>query len=290
MRTCLGAWIFATVAWLCGCSDFYSAGASYGVPQAASGDTVRTDTVYTSEDTVSIPGAYAFTDTLWEGAFVVRPGRVLTILLETGGYSAADSVALLASFASSDSLIFSVLDSTGGAKKFSRTESRQGDNYRQDLKVPVQSSSLYALSWAWPAGSKKSQALVALAYSPKSLGNVLSRYEIYESQALPGRRPMRIDSSSWSWQVFPVMADDRVTVAVMADSTLEAYLLTSAAMESFFLKPSVPAQTLYNRTNDGDAWEFDATEADTLYWLLHNPTKSALEFQDSLLARQGLAP
>jgi len=278
-------WILScalTPFWM-GCTEFHGVGVT-------NGSSPQKDTVLVSEDTVILPTGYGVIDTLLFDDLVVRPGRLLRLHVSTTNFSGATSVALLASFASSDSLAFDWRDSAGVLQEKTLSSTLQGDNFRQDLKAPLLSTTSYGLSWNWPMGAKTCRALIALGYSPANQPDPLSRFSLIESNSLPVNRLRSMDANTIRWVSLPVFNGDSIKGTILAASTIDAHLLTRAQMDEFKKDWSLsPGQSLYSRSRDGDTIRLRSTVSDSLYWLLSNSSNQSENFVDSILTWQTIA-
>lgn len=278
-------WLAASCAALmcwCGCTDFYGVGLGYGGADSR-------DTVLVPQDTASLPSGYSHYDTLFSSDFNVKPGRKVTLSVQTGDF-AGDSMAMLASFVSNALQTFSLQDSSKKALSFALSQGVQDSSVHQHLLGRLEPKSRYTLSWVWGQGMLSSRGVLAVGYSPASATGALADYTLVESQALPPRRPQELEDSTWIWQLMPVLAGDTLTVSLAADTALKAYVLDQAGMEYFSRNMRAPTATLYERSLQGDSVHIRIERSETLYWLLHNPSTKAIPFKDSLLSQQRLLP
>jgi len=281
-----------SLAWGCAgltalaCSDFHGVGFSHGTP--GSSDTVAIpDTVFLPEDTVLLPGGYASKDTLYDYDFIVRPGRSILLTLRTADYGVLDSLALLASFASDESLNFVFKDSTDQSRTLRSSTTLQGDRIRQDLSVLLRPNGLYTLRWRWPDSATASRMLIALGASEKSKFDYWASHSLYESSSLPSTCANDVLARYSNWCPLPVFAGDRLEISFSGDAVLGAYLFTGAGLEEYLSSQgAVLSSALYNRANNGDSFTLDISTTDTLYWVVANPSVNDLNFTDSLLASQ----
>lgn len=278
-------WLVATgaalVCW-CGCTDFYGVGLGYGGADSR-------DTVLVPADTTSLLSGYSHYDTLFSSVFKVKPGRQVTLSVQTGAF-AGDSMALQVSFVSNGLQTFSLQDSSKNPLPFALSQGVQDSSVRQHLLVSLDPNSRYRLSWVWGPGMLSSRGVLAVAYAPASATAALADFTLVESQALPADRAHELEDSTWIWQLMPVLEGDTLAVRLVADPALEAYVLDQAGMDYFNRTMRAPTATLYERSRQGDSAQIRIGKSETLYWLLHNPSTGAISFKDSLLSQQSLLP
>lgn len=278
----LGFGCLATLLGVVSCSDYQGVLVGHGVPSR------QVDTVQVPSDTVALPVGFRVLDTLVSKDFTPRAGWEMRLALSLSA-TKVDSVALLGSFASEDSLRFAVTDSVGKVLPLGYSYAKQSDRHRQDLRVALLPANRYQLRWVWNGNPGDSRGLVAVGYSPAITGKMVTSYSLTENWLAPSRTT-KVRASSWAYSPVPVYAGDSLYCRIVADSTLEAFLVNSAVFADFMLSPQDPAQFLYKRSAHGDARKLSYPTADTLYWLLHNPGTQALNLTDTLQVWRQLAP
>lgn len=264
------------------CSDYQGVLVGHGVPSK------EVDTVQVPSDTVALPTGFRVLDTLVDHEFSPRAGWEMRLAVALSA-TTVDSVALLGSFASEDSLRFVVNDSAGKVLPLGYSYTKQSDRYRQDLRVAMLSGNRYQLRWVWNANPGDSRGLVAVGYSPTVSGTLVSKYILSENWLAPARAT-KVKAGSWVYATLPVYTGDSLYCRIAADTTLEAYLVNSAVFANFLLAPQAPTQYLYRRADHGDSRKLKAAVADTLYWLLHNPAGQTMDLLDTLQVWRQLTP
>lgn len=278
---------------LVGCSDFnlgYSPGGNPR-PIVYVHDTL-VDTLIVPSDSVIVYGRYAFKDTVLNESFSLRSGNYLELRIHPEWSSTVDSLNGFGVAVSSDSLLvrFSQNGSAFALPDEVRYQSAGGLD-RYEVAQSLLENQPYRIRWMNPTVRDADVDLQYLhGYSSlDSLVQPSTTFELVECRDIVFRSRKVIHGNSYVWEKFAVLEGDSLWGNMQLEEELQAYILTSTDMEALLNTGAVGAGLWSSQQGEFD-FTLNIEQADTLFYLLENPTPDDLEISDTLQLIRILAP
>lgn len=278
---------------LVGCSDFNLGYTPGGDPRPIVyvHDTL-VDTLIVPSDSVIVYGRYAFKDTVLNESVSVRSGNYLELRIQPEWNSDVDSLNGFGIAVSSDSL--AIRFSQGGSVFTLPQEivyKSAGGLDRYEVLQSLNANQPYRIRWTNPTVRDAEVDLQFLhGYSSQdSSVKPSTTFDLVECRDIALRARKVVFGNAYAWEKFAVLEGDSLWGNMQLEDGLQAYILSSSDMETLLNTGAVGAG-LWSSLQGDESFELTIEQADTLFYLLENPSSDDLEISDTLQLIRILAP